>query len=175
MQEQKWFEVSIGKTGFTARKTYKPTFQRDLARKVLVLDSKVYASNEVLSALVETQWLVGPYVQFGRRKMYQVNSTVLDEARARCEYRRYKQTDYSDTQLRNLEIIAWFDSFVADARGKLVTCLTTAKGPNGDEEPLTVDDANWLIDNANQFTDEELGEMVGAKAASAFRKLLTWL
>lgn len=128
---QKWFEVHVSSAGYirehsvtkreggfitkTGETTYgfsveerpEPRFQRDLARTVFVCEDGVFASAEVLGALLETQYLYGPHFKFGRRKMWQITEELIIEAMRINEYERRSERE-REVQRRNDALISWF-------------------------------------------------------------------
>lgn len=167
-----WFEVNMNGPELHIVENYEHR-PYSLNNAVVILDGKVYASNAVTRYLLHSDYFCGAYIQIGRRKMYQVTSKHVERMRKVNDYPRRSERELA-VQKRNYEAIAWFEAHITNVREQLVNCIVSASTKNGDA-PMTQEDANWLIDNANQFSDEELGEMVGAEAAVVFKKLLAWI
>jgi hypothetical protein len=62
----------------------------------------------------------------------------------------------------------------AEARSRLVA-LIVSKSAEQNPEPMTEEEVNWLIDSESQFSDEDLGSMIGEQAFSVFRKLVVMI
>ena len=117
-----WLSICVDSPGYieeyddsygfrVIRELYAPLLQRDLARKAVEFDGKLYVSNETLSAILDTRGMRGAYLKYGSRKMWKVTEELLLKAMESNAYPRRNERE-EQVQRRNDSLIDWLSEYV---------------------------------------------------------------